>query len=398
MPVDGPDDHRLRPERFVAGGEVMAHDGAGRVVFVRGAVPGDEVAATTIEQRRSWRRAVVTDVLRPGPSRVEPPCPQRRLGCGGCDWQHVAVTAQLDAKVDIVRDALRRTGRLPDARVVAGTAVPPDAYRTTIRVVGDESGRPAYRVERSHDTIAAAGCLVAHPMLRDLLERITVPAGVDVMLRVSAATGQRAARWDGRLGDVVGLPSDVAVGPKAAITEEVSGHLLRVSNGSFFQSGPAAAELLVAAVGRAAPELADAHCVVDAYAGVGLFAVAAASPASHVIIVESSRAAVADARINLAERSATIVHSEFGRWRPDTHRVDVVVADPARPGMAKPGTAVAAEIGAPVIVLVSCDPVSAARDAALLVAHGYDHAATEVLDLFPHTHHVECVTRFVRAD
>ena len=78
-------------------------------------------------------------------------------------------------------------------------------------------------------------------------------------------------------------------------------------------------------------------------------------------------------------------------------RVDVVIADPARSGLGKPGTGAIAATKAPVVVLVSCDPVAMARDAALLARQGYRHEVTEVLDVFPHTHHVECVTRFVRS-
>lgn len=399
MVVDGSDEVRLRPERFIAGGEAMAHGADGRVVFVGGVVPGDDVTATTVERKKGWSRAVVTGVVTPGPDRVEPPCPQRRLGCGGCDWQHVAVPAQIGAKVEIVRDAFRRTGHLPDATIAAGVALPPDGYRTTVRIVGDVDGRASYRAERSHEAVAASGCLVAHPDLRDLIERVVVPTGLEVMLRVSAATGERSARWDPRSDPVVEVPDDVATGPQAAITEAVAGHRFRVSTGSFFQSGPAAAEALVAAVGVAAPELVSATCVVDAYSGVGLFAVASVPQSAHVITVESSRSAVADARANLAGRDAEIVQGEFGRWRPaDGRTVDVVIADPARSGLAKPGTAAVAGAMAPVVVLVSCDPVAAARDAALLTEHGYRHDGTQVLDLFPHTHHIECVTRFVRAD
>lgn len=387
----------LRPERFVAGGEALAHDADGRIVFVRGGVPGDEVEAETIDDKGDWSRAVVSHVLTPGPDRVAVPCPRRREGCGGCDWQHLAVSAQLPAKAEIVRDALRRTARLPDADVTIGRAVPAEGYRTTIRPVGDDHGRAAFREDRSHDTVSAGGCLVAHPNLLPLIDRIEIPTGVEVTLRTSVVTGEITARWDRRKGEVGGLGADVAAGPRAALVEEVAGHRFRVSAASFFQSGPAAAGLLVDAVRRTAPELVGADRVLDAYAGVGLFAVAAAAQARHVIAVETSRSAVDDCRANLADRSARVEQGQVGRWRPD-HRmsIDVVVADPARSGLGRPGVATVVATDAPVLALVSCDPVAMARDAGLLARHGYRHEGTEVLDLFPYTHHVECVTRFVR--
>ena len=188
-----------------------------------------------------------------------------------------------------------------------------------------------------------------------------------------------------------------AVGADAVLHEEVAGHRLRVSAGSFFQSGPAAAELWVDAGRRAAPELETASRVVDLYAGVGLFAVASAPHAAHVVTVETSRAAVADCRANLEGRAARIEQGQAGRWRPDRGMaIDVVIADPARSGLGKPGVGTIVESKTPVAVLVSCDPVAMARDTSILARFGYHHAGTEVLDLFPHTHHVECVTRFVR--
>jgi 23S rRNA (uracil1939-C5)-methyltransferase len=96
------------------------------------------------------------------------------------------------------------------------------------------------------------------------------------------------------------------------------------------------------------------------------------------------------------------VRAEVTGWTPPagdgpSRPVDVIVADPARPGLAKPGVQALAGAGAGVLVLVSCDPVSLARDTTLLAAAGYRPERVEVLDLFPNTHHVETVTRFISA-
>ena len=388
----------VRPERLIAGGEALGHDADGRVVFVRGGLPGDELAVTTIETKGDWSRTVIAEVLTGSPDRVEPPCPRRREGCGGCDWQHLAVPSQLAAKLDIVRDALRRTGKLPDAELSIGRAVPDRGYRTTIRVVGDRHSCAAFRLDRSHDTALAAGCLVAHPALLPVLDSMRITPELEVTLRTSVATGEITARWDKAAGDVRQLPEIVAAGPDARLHEEVAGHRFRVSAASFFQSGPDAAELLIEAVERSAPELQWAKTVLDAYAGVGLFAVAATSPKSSLITVETSKSAVADCRSNLAGRDARVEQGEFGAWRPERgDRIDVAIADPARSGLGRPGVSAIVATEAPIVVLVSCDPVALARDAALLGRHGYRHEGSEVLDLFPHTHHVECVTRFVHA-
>jgi 23S rRNA (uracil1939-C5)-methyltransferase len=175
-----------------------------------------------------------------------------------------------------------------------------------------------------------------------------------------------------------------------------------VSAGSFFQSGAQAAELLVAAVGAAAPELTTATHALDAYGGVGLFAATAMADVHQVTVVESGKSACLDAEHNLTGRDARVLKAEVTGWTPPTGSgsippVDVIVADPARPGLGKPGVAALAGARASVFVLVSCDPVSLARDVTLLAAAGYSPESVEVLDLFPNTHHVETVARFVLA-
>ena len=103
-----------------------------------------------------------------------------------------------------------------------------------------------------------------------------------------------------------------------------------------------------------------------------------------------------DAERNLGHRDAMVARGEVGGWHaPTGTEVDVVLADPARSGLGKPGVAALTRLGAPVIVLVSCDAASLGRDARLLAAAGYRHERSELVDTFPHTTHVEAVSRFV---
>ncbi|MFV0306481.1 MAG: class I SAM-dependent RNA methyltransferase [Desertimonas sp.] len=390
---------QLRPDRWAAGGEAIARDDGGRVVFVRGALPGETVAVELVTEKKDWARGIAVDVVDPVAERVTPPCGARLAGCGGCGWMHLALDAQRRARQAIVADALRRTGGVQDPVVVLGGGVEPEGYRTTVRVAADGEGCVGYHAEASHDVVVAADCRVAHPALRELLPLLRVDPGVEPTIRVSVATGDVAARWDRKAGGVRGLPDHAGRGSDATLVEEVTGHRLRVSMGAFFQSGPQAADLLVDSVRRAAPELTTAGVVVDAYAGVGMFSVCATDPSSHVIAIETSRAAVADATHNLTGRVATIVRGEVGGWRQGVGDapVDVVIADPARSGLGRPGVNALARTASAVIVLVSCDPASLGRDAKLLAGAGYRHDGSEVIDTFPHTTHVEVVTRFVRA-
>jgi 23S rRNA (uracil1939-C5)-methyltransferase len=287
-----------------------------------------------------------------------------------------------------------------------------------VRLAVAPDGRVGFRASRSHTVVATDSCLVTHPLLDELIgtvrvrlptprtrvqhgratgpTRTRVPTEEpELRLRVGVATGERSAWLTGDgAGVIEGLPSDVAVGPGAVIHEDVAGHRFRVSAPSFFQSSPQGAEALVAAVKTAAGELArTAGHAVDAYAGGGLFAATVLRPGVRVTAIESSPSACADARCNVPE--ATVIEDAVERWTPAP--ADLVIADPARAGLDKAGVAVLAATSAERIVLVSCDPVSLARDARLLAEHGYRHAGSEVFDLFPNTPHVEVVTRFDRA-
>lgn len=388
---------RLTVERVVAGGDGLAREDAGRVVFVPGALPGEVVDVVLVGAKRDFARAQVVELIEPSPIRVEAPCQARARGCGGCDWQHVAIAGQLDLKVGIVREALRRTGRLPDAEVSVGGSVQPWGYRTSMRFAVDGEGRPGLRRGRSNDVVDVDECLVAHPALVAMVPSLRVPVAEEVSLRVSASNGARSAWWTPPDAVAHGLPADVMVGPQAFVVEQVAGRALRVSAESFFQSGPEAAELLIATVRKlAGPELDAAGTVVDAYGGVGLFAATCTPAETEMIVVEGSPSACADARHNLADRRAAVHETSVEQWNPC--QADVVIADPSRQGLGGEAVARLALTGAATLVLVNCDPVSLARDAVLLHAAGYVHRRTVALDLFPHTHHVEAVTRFDLGD
>lgn len=394
---------RLRIEQVVAGGDGLAREASGRVVFVPGVLPGEEVAVRLVTAKRDFARGEVVEVLTASPARVAPPCDAHRRGCGGCDWQHADPAQQTALKLEVVREALTRTARLPDVDVRVGGTVPAWAYRTSMRVAVDRSGRVSLRRPRTNEPVALDHCLVAHPLLDELVHGARFAGADEVSLRVSEATGERSVWWTTtRPGDRVvpeGLASDVTVGSDAVVHEVVAGRRYRVSGASFFQSGPAAAELLVDTVrelGGAA--LSAARSVLDAYGGIGLFAgsLATVAPEASFTVVEGSAAACADAVVNLADLDAEVICSPVEAWTPTP--ADVVIADPSRHGLGRDATAVLVAAGAPTLLLVGCDPVAFARDAALLTDAGYRLSAARTLDLFPQTHHVEVVGRFDRLD
>jgi 23S rRNA (uracil1939-C5)-methyltransferase len=383
--------------RIVAGGDGLARDDAGRITFVTGAMPGEQVRAVVHDQRRDFAKATTLEVLRASPHRVNEPCPFVAAGCGGCDWQHILPAEQRRLKADIVADALRRHARV-EVDVDLGPELPATGYRTTVRGVA-EGGRFGFRHRASHDAVPVSPCLVAHPILDELIVEGRFPEG-EVILRVGARTGERIAVVHGTDGEGTVVPDGVRVvtdaqlrtGTRAWYHEEVAGRTWRISARSFFQARPDGAEALVDAVALALTgALTDDAHLVDLYGGVGLFA-GALAPVGHVTLVESGASSVADARVNLADRDARILKSSVERWRPA--RADAVVADPPRTGLAADGVAAIVATHSARVALVSCDPASLGRDAKLLGAAGYDLHSSTLIDLFPHTSHVEVVSRF----
>lgn len=389
---------------LVAGGDAIGRLPSGKVVFVEGALPGETVEVDLTDTRKDYSRASVVAVRDASPDRVEPACRHVAEGCGGCQWQHLATAAQYDAKVAIAVESLRRIGRTevsPDlvVRASSGGRVPSTGYRTTIRLAFDNDGRAGFRRRASNEVVAIDDCLVAHPLLMPAVAALRARRGsdVEVTLRCSTTTGVVGAVVHGNERDVEGLESVDVVGEDARLVESVHGVDLAVSMGAFFQSGPVAAGLLVEAVRNlAGPEALSGSFgqVVDAYGGCGLFAATIVPTHVPVTLVESNPLAVADARLNLAGRRANVVESLFEEWMPAP--AGLVIADPARTGLGAGGVAVIVASRAPVVVVVSCDAAAGARDARLLAEAGYELDDLVVLDLFPHTNHLEMVTRFRR--
>ncbi|MET0148202.1 MAG: hypothetical protein ABW310_03530 [Acidimicrobiales bacterium] len=388
----------VRAERMVAGGSALCRDAGGRIVLVDGALPGERLSVEVEDEGDSLGQLVA--VLERAPGRVDPPCPFVAQGCGGCDWQHAAPDVQSEMRLEIVTDALRRLGRLSDAVVRPGPPIGAERSRNTLRLAVDD-GRLGLRARGTNDVVPVGDCLVVVPGLAELLVPGVVDPGsaTEVTLRVADGTGERLLLAEPTAQGVL-APEDVAVigadelaaGRRRWFFAEVAGHRLRVSASSFFQTRGSGAEALVAIVAEqlhGAPE----GTFVDLYGGVGLFAVTVAGD-RRIVLVERSAAAAADARQNLAGRPAKVIAKPVERWRPVP--AAVVVADPARAGLGKAAVQRTVATGAARVVLISCDAASLGRDTAALVAAGYDHVESVVVDMFGHTGHVEVVTRFDR--
>ncbi|HEX2575121.1 MAG TPA: TRAM domain-containing protein [Aquihabitans sp.] len=391
----------LRTTAMAVGGEAVAREPSGRVVFVAGAAPQETVRVLLTEEKRSFARGHVVEVVSASPDRVAPPCPHVAEGCGGCDWQHLAEGAQRRLRLEQVTEVLRRQGGIASPVVVPGQALPAAGLRTTVRGTTGPDGRFAFRRRRSHEPVPVETCLVAHPLVEAIVHEGRFDDASEVTIRVGARTGERlvvvgptAAGASVPPGVALVGTDELAAGRRAWVHEEAAGRTWRISAGSFFQASPEGAEALVGAVEALVEEWApSAARLVDLCCGVGLFAGTAGRDRA-VVGIERSAPAVADARHNLADVDARVLKVALARWRASA--ADVVVADPARSGLGAAGVAAVAAAAPELCVLVSCDPAALGRDAALLAGAGYRHVGSTVFDLFAHTSQIEVVSGFVR--
>jgi 23S rRNA (uracil1939-C5)-methyltransferase len=401
------------------GGDGIGRHPDGRVMFLTGALPNEDVRVSITQNKKDFARATVTSVLAAAPEREAPSCPEVAKGCGGCGWQHVTPMAQTNFKRTVVVDALRRIAKLHrftdvDADTLV-TLAPPLAvggHRTTVRAAVRD-GRAGFRRAGSSDIIVVDGCETAHPRLVEIMAGARFTDVDEVTLRYSIRTGKTLLIADPSAQGVnlekVANPRSITIlgadeveKSPASLTESIDGVDLRVSAGSFFQTRTDGAQQLVRIVSSLVDDerAAGADLLIDLYGGVGLFAATVGRDFDAVLCVERSEISASDAEHNLlGHHESAVVCVDVDRWdaEPYVHeRYPVVIADPARAGLGARGVETLLLCESQVIVLISCDAASYGRDTALLAEAGYELRQSIVVDMFPETPHVEIVSKFVR--
>jgi len=421
----------------------LSHDGrgvaelAGRRVFVPGALPSEKVLLRTRKRRRRHHEAELVDIVEAAASRVEPPCPYFGV-CGGCAVQHLDYRAQLTFKEGVVAESLARIGRVRPAEWLPTLTGPQWHYRRRARlgikyVTGKERVLVGFR-ERSAPYITdMANCRVlVEPMDRLPAELAAVVARCSIRQRMpqaEIAAGDDAAAVILRVLDppstadidllrtlATGLDIDLYLQPGGPATVaplddaprrlayRIDGDAIRIEfePGDFIQVNAAINRAMVtAALESAAVEAGDR--VLDLYCGLGNFSLPLARRAGEVLGVEGEGSLVARAARNAAGNgidNARFVTADLAEpdWPFFRQPWDVVFLDPARAG-AEAAVAAMRRMQPRRIVYVSCHPGTLARDAGALVANGgYRLTSARVLDMFPHTHHVEAITVFDRND
>ncbi|THA85236.1 TRAM domain-containing protein [Streptomyces sp. A0592] len=409
------------------GGHCIARTAEGRVLFVRHTLPGEKVVAKVTEGDVDSRflRADAITVLDASKDRVEAPCPYAGPGkCGGCDWQHAKPGAQRRLKGEVVAEQLKRlAGLTAEEAGWDGTVMPAEGdklpagqvpqWRTRVQYAVDEDGTVGLRKHRSHEIEPIDHCMIAAPGVSELgIEKQDWPQMATV--EAIAATGSQdrqvvlTPRPGGRL-PLVELDKPVSVlrveekdggvhrvHGRPFVRERADGRTYRVGMGGFWQVHPQAADTLIKAVMQGLMPR-KGEMALDLYCGVGIFAGALAERLGEtgaVLGIESTKRAVEDARHNLADfPRVRIEQGKVETVLPKTGitECDLVVLDPPRAGAGKQTVRHVAGLSARRIAYVACDPAALARDLAYFAEAGYKPRTLRVFDLFPMTHHVECV-------
>ncbi len=409
-----PKDVQVRIDKLVYGGDGLGRLD-GKVIFVPFSAPGDTLSVRILESRKGFARGEMREILQPGSSRRVPAC--RHFGvCGGCNWQHVEYSDQVEAKRMILEEIIRH--RFPETRRLEIGMRPCAAeygYRSRARIQVRRSTRGLtlgfYRM-RSHMVEPIEAC----PLLRSSLNgALTIlkecfekdPLPLDVR-EIEIVASEETRRWT---WSSPAIERDPATGPgrpggeeSCLLARKIQGLTYSVSPSAFFQANDFMVSDLLSCIMSLVQEAGPASAL-DLYGGVGLFSLPLAQQVREVVVVESNHIAAGLCRTNAAAAGLTnirVIQADAGEWlnsaiSPPASEIELVLLDPPRAGAGKAIMDLIPEIGAMSVIYVSCDPQTLARDLVALCGHGYRIDFVEGFDLFPQTYHFETVVRLRRA-
>jgi 23S rRNA (uracil1939-C5)-methyltransferase len=416
-------------EKPVYGGAFLAR-AEGKAIFVPLTLPGERVRIRITQNKSGYSTAELSEILTPSPQRIAPQCPHFGI-CGGCHYQHTGYDSQLSFKQAILRETLERAGVQPPEEIGVLSANP-WAYRNRIRIAFDAAGNPGYRGRKSHTVIPIRECPIAASLLLSAAQAVgeslqRVPPNLrptelslfcnaeeTTLLATFFAADAAGVRLEplaralheripplesaqlasgGRPGHP---PRTLAKWGADSISYTAAGFDYRVDQGAFFQVNRWLIEALVNRV----TSNQGGKLAWDLFAGVGLFARKLTGSFERVVAVESAPASKAALIHNLRGTSGEAVDGDtlqFLRGRRATESPDLIVVDPPRTGLGAEITKLLAAIAAPLLVYVSCDPTTLARDLRALIAAGYTIESITLADLFPQTFHLETIVHLRRA-
>jgi 23S rRNA (uracil1939-C5)-methyltransferase len=432
-----PNELYLSIEKLIYGGEGMAHT-EGDTVFVPYVLPGEEVRASVRTRKKTLVHANLVEVRKPAATRIVAHCPHFGV-CGGCHYQHIEVAEQVRLKKEILRETLSRLGGVQWAAEIREHTAQPYGYRNRAQWAFRDALPRAfgYFLPESAHILPIDQCPVLSPRLTETFQKLQEMARGNTLVPGVLEIEAFADGADEKVAMNIAFerypkpPKALLAEFKAAIpaleslllqdeskerfdldgpgylVHRAGGFSYHVNHLSFFQVNRFLIEdLLSTIVGDAKGRYA-----LDLYAGVGFFTLPLAKSFEKIVSVDANPSAIRDLKTN-AEAAAVQVVSENEHTeeflKKQSEQPDFVVLDPPRAGLGADTAARLANLGAPEIVYLSCDPSTLARDLAVLVgserklnttipiAHKYEISEIHLFDLFPQTFHIESLVRLRR--
>lgn len=436
-------EENVQIKRLSYGSSGITQASDGKTIFVKNSVPGDNAHVILDEDKGSFYRGHISELVKPSPDRVQSSCPFFGT-CGGCTWQHIHYEAQLKAKRANVVDALVRTAHMQSERAESLVRSCKGSkrefgYRNKLELSAGFSAQNEFTLgltkEGSHEIVPVTTCPLAHKTVEKTPKAVQgalryIQGGQDlgvfrVGIRHSLRTGDlEIALWTKpssfprkiaaqTLKNTCKATSIVRVmakpGKQRAIKgievlegkgyweEKMRGFTFRASAPSFFQVNTAQAETLIDEV-IGGLSLTESSVVADLYAGSGTFSIPLAEHAGTVFAVESASSSVQDLRVNTESNDVfvEVIGGDSARELPGLGHLDALVVDPPRAGLADGVVGLIAAAKPERVAYVSCNPSTWARDVALFEKEGYTLTHVQPVDLFPQTYHVEIVSFFLR--
>lgn len=409
-PADAPSSPEDAPvvvtvEKLVYGGSGLARH-EGRAVLIPFTIPGDRVSIAVERERTGLWEARAVDWMERGPAWQAAPCAVYGE-CGGCHYQQISYPAQLEAKTEILREVLRRIGKIEAPAGIPVLHGEPWGYRNRSQFHIDRA-RIGFQQLRSNRLVPIEQCPISAPMINEAVASIRkmlhdphwprflkslelFTNGEKVLVNVRETEGNRGLAK----GFFSWLAKSIPGAQEGALEYEACGFRFRVSHGAFFQVNRFMLETLV----ETALPTEPGDSALDLYAGVGLFSLPLTRRFKKVAAVETDGAAVRDLAANAQSHTLSVeVHRmQAEQYLESLERSpDFVLADPPRSGLGKTVVKQLLRLAPPRLALVSCDPSTLARDLAALLDGGYRLDSLKIVDLFPQTYHIETVAHLSR--
>ena len=425
-----PTTFEFSPVKLVYGGEALGfHDG--RTVLVSRVLPGERAEVEEVRQQKGVVHARPLRILEPSPQRIDPACPYF-ASCGGCQYQHIDPHAQTAAKVDILRETLRRLGGVKWESPIPAHAGPAWNYRNQaqFKIAAGPDGAPAlgFFEAESNRLVPIDACPILSPRLNAVLNMVRGSAwkttlaqarelelltddGDDKMMVTWAGAWSRqeaealAERCLAEIGGVatvaITCQAGLRVWGEPFLRYQVGDFTYRVSPTAFFQTSRFLLPEFVQSVIAPAGEVPSGDWAIDLYAGVGLFSLPLAQQFESVTAVEALPAAAADLAFNVKSVPGGKVRAVSGDASDYLRRCarrepDLVIMDPPRAGVGIAALKLLLALAPRRLRYVSCSPPTLGRDLGFLLRHDYELESLEMFDFFPQTYHIESLARLRR--